>query len=115
MRRYDEAIEVRRGLVQGVEAPEQFLWRGQLWRVGAIIAHWVETGPWWEHRDVHALLGVEETVDAPGPSTPSAAALLAECETWRVDASRGGLGRRGVFDLAFEWSGGRWRLTVCHD
>src|SRR3546814_9682200 len=50
MRRYDDPVEVRRGMVgQGdrqVEAPEQFLWRGTLWKVREVVAHWVETGPW---------------------------------------------------------------------
>ena len=50
MRRYDDPVETRMGLVSGVEGPEQFLWRGRLWKVRAVIAHWVETGPWGETR-----------------------------------------------------------------
>ena len=46
MRRYDDPVEVRTGLVRG--GPEQFLWRGRLWKVRAVLAHWVETGPWWQ-------------------------------------------------------------------
>ena len=58
MRRYDEPIEVRRGLVAGQEAPAQFLWRDRLWMVRDVISHWVETGAWWEQAGVAALLGV---------------------------------------------------------
>ncbi len=32
----DEPIEVRRGLVSGMEAPAQFLWRDRLWLVRKI-------------------------------------------------------------------------------
>ena len=58
MRRYDEPIEVRRGLVAGQEAPEQFIWRDRLWVVRDIVSHWVETGAWWEQAGIAALLGV---------------------------------------------------------
>ena len=46
MRRYDDPVDVRKGLVQGstgsVEGPEQFLWRGRLWKVrdGASRTGW---------------------------------------------------------------------------
>src|SRR4029077_7165324 len=36
MRRYDDPVETRMGQVSGVEAPEQFLWRGRLWKVRAV-------------------------------------------------------------------------------
>jgi hypothetical protein len=29
---------------------------------------------------------------------------------WRVEAGRGP-GWRGIFDLAFDWQGGQWRLV----
>ena len=51
--------------------------------------------------------------------------LLGERELWRVEAGRGpgrrdGARRRavdggGVFDLAFDWSDGRWALVGCAD
>ena len=46
MRRYADPVEVRRGWVSDVETegPEQFLWHGKLWKVRAVLAHWVETG-----------------------------------------------------------------------
>ena len=44
MRRYDDPVEVRKG---ADEDPDQFLWRGRLWQVREVVAHWVETGAWW--------------------------------------------------------------------
>ena len=164
MRLYDDPVEVRRGLVNGVEAPAQFVWRGRLWVVHEIIAHWMETGAWW--------------VQAPAEDPD----LIPEREVWRVGASRGRAGdrldddrledngsddrsegngsddrsedsgsddrsegsesegggsddrsegsgpgdygpegqrrtegNRGVFDLSFDWSVGRWQLARAHD
>ena len=67
MRRYDDPVEVRRGMVAGPggtqEGPEQFLWRGRLWKVCDVMAHWVETGAWWRSRGAGEVLGTE-TEDA---------------------------------------------------
>ncbi|PVG82785.1 nucleotidyltransferase [Nocardioides gansuensis] len=93
MRLYDDPVEVRRGETEG---PEQFLWRGRLWKVRAVVAHWVETAPWWQ--------GTE----------PSGSDLLVERELWRVEAGRGG-DRSGVFDLSFSWTDGCWQLVGCAD
>ncbi len=112
MRRYDELVEVRRGLVAGQEAPEQFRWRSRLWVVRDVLAHWVETGAWWEQPGVAALFGVGAT----GAGWQAGADLLGEREVWRVEAGRG---RRpvcsGVFDLCFDWSDAQWRLVGCAD
>src|SRR6188472_4508726 len=121
MRRYDDPVDVRRGQVTGAgggttvlaEGPAQFLWRGRLWRVTAVVAHWVETGAWWQSSGVHAVLGH----DRAGTSTD----LSAEREVWRVEADRGMSSAqlagtaRGVFDLVFDWTDGSWRLTRCLD
>ena len=142
MRRYDDPVDVRRGQVAGaggttvlVEGPEQFLWRGRLWRVTAVVAHWVETGAWWQSSGVHAVLGADERADegadgrADGQEagTPRGGTdLAAECGVLRVEADRGmasvrgaadGEGRpgRGVFDLVFDWAEGSWRLSRCLD
>lgn len=97
MRQYDDPVEVRRGESEG---PDQFLWRGRLWQVRTVLAHWVETGPWWQERR------------ADGD-------LLAERELWRVEAARGrdlsGLDVAGVFDLSFDWADGCWQLVSCAD
>jgi len=125
MRLYDDPVEVRRGLVNGVDAPAEFVWRGRLWVVHEVISHWMETGAWW--------------VQAPAEDTD----LIAEREVWRVSASRGRSNDRsdddqfddngaddrpegqsgkrrpegswGVFDLSFDWSVGHWQLTRAHD
>lgn len=118
MRRYDDPVEVRRGWVEGPahrgEGPEQFLWRGRLWQVRAVLAHWVETGPWWQTPAVRALVGTDDTgaTPAPGPGPD----LLAERELWRVEAGRGSdAGATGVFDLSFDWADGSWQLVGCVD
>ena len=110
MRQYDDPVEVRRG---ETEDPDQFLWRGRLWKVRAVVAHWVETGPWWQ------------TAVRPGggpagaPAEPAAVDLVAERELWRVEAGRGMPSATqesyGVFDLSFDWTDGRWQLVGCLD
>jgi hypothetical protein len=124
MRLYNDPVEVRRGLVNGVEAPAEFVWRGRLWVVHEVIAHWMETGAWW-------VQATTEDTD-----------LIAEREVWRVGASRSRAddraddkaddkaddqaddnevddrrtgGSRGVFDLSFDWSVGHWQLARVHD
>lgn len=107
MRQYDDPVEVRRG---EAEDPDQFLWRGRLWKVRAVVAHWVETGPWWQ-----------------GSTSGAATDPIAERELWRVEAGRGAQPPRhtvhradeqetyGVFDLSFDWTDGRWQLVGCQD
>jgi hypothetical protein len=122
MRRYDDPVETRMGLVSGVEGPEQFLWRGRLWKVRAVIAHWVETGPWWQSGGARAAIGSDEPTHRPVDLR--SADLLGEREMWRVEAGRGpgrptevdgAVDGGGVFDLAFDWGDGRWALVGCAD
>ena len=132
MRRYDDPVETRMGQVSGTDGPEQFLWRGRLWKVRAVLAHWVETGPWWQSGGARAVIGSDEPVTEPGGKGPGGlrgADLLGERELWRVEAGRGPGGGDGalggaldgtpdgggVFDLAFDWSNGRWALVGCAD
>jgi hypothetical protein len=130
-RRYDEQVEVRRGLVAGAEAPAQFLWRDRLFLVRAVLAHWVETGPWWRSAAARAVQGVEAegTVDPPGrrPGGPGAGGPGAgpdgalgvlddgEREVWRVEAGAGRWSPSGVFDLATDVADGTWVLRRAHD
>jgi hypothetical protein len=127
MRRYDDPVETRMGQVSGQEGPEQFLWRGRLWKVRAVLAHWVETGPWWQSVGARAVIGSDEPVgpvgqvgqvgqEAPGGDAGRGPDLLGERELWRVEAGRGSAGDGGgVFDLSFDWSDGRWALVGCAD
>ena len=142
MRRYDDPVEVRRGMVRGaqgpVEGPEQFLWRGRLWKVADVLARWVETGPWWQSSEADAARGTDgprggealvDEVDGArsgrGGSTVAtleqplgALDLLSEREVWRVEAAAGrhvGRDGRGVFDLVFDWADGTWLLARCVD
>ena len=122
MRRYDDPVDVRRGMVDGSEGPEQFLWRGRLWKVHAVVAHWVETGAWWDSPGARAVLGTDSRDNghvlerqAEGGALAVLPDLTAEREVWRVEASRGRLsaenGGGGVFDLLFDWAEGSWRLA----
>ena len=134
MRRYDDPVEVRRGLVgigtgdtvTAVEGPEQFLWHGRLWKVSEVLAHWVETGPWWRSGRAHAVLGSDEPEgldDSLESRVRVPTDLTAEREVWRVEAARGmsahlnadGNLDRGVFDLVLDWTDGSWRLSRCLD
>ena len=127
MRRYDDPVETRMGQVSGMEGPEQFLWRGRLWKVRAVLAHWVETGPWWQSDGARAVIGSDEPVEGSTRTLGAdlrSADLLADRELWRVEAGRGpgpATGPEGeepgggVFELAFDWSDGRWALVGCAD
>lgn len=97
VRQYDDPVEVR-----SAEGPEQFLWRGRLWQVREVVAHWIETGAWWLRRPE----------EHPGRSE-----LRSEREVWRVTAARGRAVATaddpgfGVFDLTFDPVGGVWALA----
>ena len=118
MRLYDDPVEVRRGETEG---PDQFLWHGRLWKVRSVLAHWVETAPWWQSPVARAVIGSDDsgTTQTTTPST-TGTDLLVERELWRVEAGRGGghdpdSDTGGVFDLSFDWSDGRWQLVGCVD
>jgi hypothetical protein len=121
MRRYDDPVEVRKGPEEG---PEQFLWRGKLWKVRAVIAHWVETGSWWQSADARAVIGTDDTGDTgeivsrPADRTGDRTGdLLGERELWRVEAASGMRtpDGGGIFDLSFDWADGTWQLVGCLD
>lgn len=125
MRRYDDPVEVRVGEAADAgldeRAPSQFLWHGRLWKVRAVLAHWVETGAWWSSPGVSAVIGSDGT-DPEGAEPRPVGDLLTEREMWRVEAGRGrAVGPDGepdgggVFDLAFDWADGRWQLVGCVD
>ena len=84
----------------GPARPEQFLWRGRLYLVRGVLAHWVEIGPWWRARSPD---GLPERIDDCG------------CQVWRVEASAGRGGAVGVFDLTHDEATSSWTLTRALD
>jgi hypothetical protein len=116
VRRYDDEVEVRKG---ADEDPDQFLWRGRLWQVREVVAHWVETGAWWTRTSSAAA----SSGGASGGVVIDSD-LLREREVWRVAAARGRVAALqspehdpgfGVFDLVFSWSEGSWQLARAVD
>ena len=115
MRRYDDPVEVRKG---ADEDPEQFLWRGRLWQVREVVAHWVETGAWWTRRTADQS---EPGPVRPGEPTPTCCAS-ARSGGWPLPGE-GSLPFAspehdpgfGVFDLVFSWSEGSWQLVRAVD
>jgi hypothetical protein len=122
---YQDLVEVRKGPVAGYGAdgagsfdddlradlrlealpddgPQQFLWRGRLWQVREIVAHWAEAGAWWLRRP---------------EDTPGRSALVTQRLVWRVTAARGRAVATaddpgfGIFDLTFDGAEGVWRLA----
>ena len=127
-----DPVEVRRADTGAGPEPEQFLWRGRLWKVRAVLAHWVETGPWWQSAHARAVIGSdaesEPQAEDPERQPRPIGDLLTERELWRVEAARGavyvespgeGPGGEpdggGVFDLCFDWADGQWQLVGCID
>ena len=105
-RRYDDPVEVRRR----DEDPAEFLWRGRFYAVREVLAHWVETGAWWQS-PVSATAGSAALDSAALDS----AALAAEREVWRVVATAGRAQGAGVFELCFDWAAGSWVLLRAMD
>ena len=87
MRSYAEPIDVHRRDT----TPDQFLWRGRLYVVREVLAHWVESGGWWR--------------------CPTAGVDDAEREFWRVEASPGRAAATGVYDLCFDWARAGWTVA----
>ncbi len=92
--------------------PAAFIWRGRLYVVRDVLAHWRERRAWW--RDV---LEAEEKHVRPGQTLAAAAS---EQHIWRVEASPGWSFAPGVYDLAHDESAGhdpsdRWSLVRVAD
>jgi hypothetical protein len=98
-RRYDQPVrDVRRG--DDGSRPSQFVWRGRLYVVRGVLAHWVEVGAWWRARLPD---GLPARVDEHGR------------EVWRVEALGGRAGTPGVYDLAYDEAAASWTLARSHD
>ena len=99
---HEEPVEVARS----GEAPEQFLLRGRLHVVRAVLARWTEPGGWrWSGpgRVAVPVLGAGRGGVAAGMVAPpvihSVPVDLADRELWRVEAAAGMSARPQVFDL----------------
>lgn len=131
MRRYDEQVQVRRGMVAGVEGPHQILWRDRLYVVREVLGHWFEVGPWWRSvaarrlqgtdtdsptLQAHSHTGTRTGADAGAfTHTYSGARDDGDREVWRVEAAAGRQGRPAVLDIALDSTDGSWRLVHAHD
>lgn len=93
-RTYAEPAEVRRV----DESPAEFIWRGRLYRVRAVLGHWKEAARWWQ-------------AAARGPEVAGGE----DFEFWRVQARPGRASSDGVYDLCFDWSVGRWSVDRAYD
>jgi hypothetical protein len=96
----------------GSGAPAQFLWRGRLYLVRDVLAHWVEIGAWWSlPRRTGGTTRRAGTGPVGVPTSPYAVELDApvrsvavdvgavEREVWRVEAAAGRSATCGVYDL----------------
>jgi hypothetical protein len=93
-----DAVEVRPDV--GGQRPSQFLWRGRLYVVRAVLAHWVEVGAWWRARLPD---GLPARIDERGR------------EVWRVEAHAGRTAPAGVYDLAYDEAAASWTLARALD
>lgn len=89
----------------GPGTPEQFIWRGRLYVVRAVVDHWREPRPWW--RDL-----TDGTATHLAPYDPLAPENL-EHQVWRVEATPGRTTPPGVYDLRHTPDG--WRLDRLAD
>lgn len=98
-RRYGEPVDVRRR----DDEPAEFLWRGRLYLVRAVLARWWEAGGWWQGGPAEAA-GLGEVAGLVGPDDR-------EREVWRVEAGAGAAAGSGLYDLSFTWATGDWTLA----
>lgn len=94
VRRYDDAVEVR-----GEGEPRQFLWRGRLYVVRDVLAHWYERSAWWDGASARAVRGDGADGAAGGTTRTGTRGAGGEREVWRVEASAGRSAGSGVYDL----------------
>jgi hypothetical protein len=76
-------------------SPIQFLWRGRLYVVRAVMGHWIESSTWWG--------GSRRILEGAIPAH--------EHEIWRVEAQSGRGASAGVYDLCRDVTADSWVLT----
>ena len=79
--------------------PAQFMWRGRLYVVRAVVAHWIESSSWWG--------GSRRALEGAIPPH--------EHEVWRVEAQSGRSSATGVYDLRCDLAADRWVLARALD
>lgn len=112
---HEEPIEVARS----GDSPEQFLLRGQLHLVRAVLARWTEPGGWrWSGPG--RVAPVPPTGDAGVAVIHSVPVDLADRELWRVEAAAGLAAPLQVFDLCRDTTAAppappRWTATLVEE
>jgi hypothetical protein len=96
-RRYDERVQVD----HRDNEPVAFVRGHRGYVVRAVLAHWWETGPWWQATDLAAPVQAGTVRDD-------------ERELWRVEAVAPGRSSV-VVELAHSWSTGRWSVVAVLD
>jgi hypothetical protein len=116
---HEEPVEVA-----GSGSPEQFLLRGRLHVVRAVLARWVEPGGWrWSGPRQVAPVAVPAGGAGGGagaaapPVIHSVPVALADRELWRVEAAAGMAARPQVFDLCRDTAAepARWTATLVEE
>lgn len=117
----DVAIDVVAAPVEPVnvlrraDEPAHFLWRGRLYAVRSVRAHWFE-----EHRSGGPSPVGPAPADAGEPAgsaglrgRPDDGGVRAphDRELWRVEAAAGRMAPTGVYDLCLAWPDGDWTLA----
>jgi len=91
--------EVRPAALVPQDGPAQFLWRGRLYVVRAVIAHWIESSVWWG--------GSRRALEGALPAH--------EHEVWHVEAQAGRSDAAGVYELRRDMAADRWVLSRAMD
>jgi hypothetical protein len=65
-RLHTDPVEVQRR----DDEPALFLWRGRLFAVRAVLAHWTEAGSWWSGSAVRAFASGDAAAAGPGAAGP---------------------------------------------
>jgi hypothetical protein len=76
---FDEGVEVHSVVVDDTETPDQFLWRGRLWRVCSVQSRWTETAAWWERGIIGTGLTYDGRADHWAHAESASPRSLAEC------------------------------------
>lgn len=88
------------------EEPEQFLWKGRLYQVRAVLGRWRQGREGWREEALPSRPGAKGGLELVTP----------EQEVWRVEASRGRCFEPGVYELTRDnGAEPRWRLVQVGD